>query len=208
LRGRARVPLTPTSSPSPLPLSAACGWPRAHRAFRLDLFRPSPKRYGASRRFSRHADSRSLIRDGNIIGSVAFMPETGTLSHGGRPDVDEIFNIAVVEHDGKRGAVRNRRDYRPFNPELIRTCSGSSSDRHCIELGLRSNFLMGDCAEAASKILASSRGKALSCGARGSSQPSGAPTPGSVTLASACSESVRRSRDVSTTPSQLRVAHH
>jgi hypothetical protein len=70
------------------------------------------------------------------------------------PNVDEIFNIAVVEHDGKRGAVRNRRDYRPFDPKLIRTCSGSSSDRYCVEFRLGSNFLMGHCAEAASKILA------------------------------------------------------
>lgn len=92
----------------------------------------------------------------NIIGSVAFAdrPEIGTLSYGERRNVDEIFNIAVVEHDGKRGAVRNRRDYRPFDPQPIRTCSGSSADSYCVEFRLCSNFRMGDCAQAASKIFA------------------------------------------------------
>jgi hypothetical protein len=83
------------------------------------------------------------------------MPETGSSDTEGRtPDVDKIFNIAVVEHDGKRCAVRNRRHYRPFDPKLIRKCSDSSPDRHCVELGPRPNFLLGDCAEAAGKILA------------------------------------------------------
>jgi hypothetical protein len=35
----------------------------------------------------------------------------------------------------------------------IPSCRGSSTDRHCVELRLRSNCLMGYCAEAASKIL-------------------------------------------------------
>ena len=72
------------------------------------------------------------------------------------PDVDKIFNIAAVEHDGERGSVRDRRNYRPFDTTLIRACSDPSADRHFIELHLRAILLLGNRTETASKILAAS----------------------------------------------------
>jgi hypothetical protein len=45
-------------------------------------------------------------------------------------DVDKILNIGAVVHDGKRSAFRNRRNDGSFDPTLIGTCSGSSTDRH------------------------------------------------------------------------------
>ena len=86
------------------------------------------------------------------------------------PDVNKIFNIAVIEHDGQRGAVRDRRNYRPFDTKLIRACSEPSADRHFVELYLRSVFLLGDRAEAASKVLAGDGGETRSNGGAGSSR--------------------------------------
>lgn len=85
-------------------------------------------------------------------------------------DVNKIFNITAVEHDGQRGTVRDRRNYRPFDTKLIRACSDPSADRHFVELYLRSIFLLGDRAKAASKVLAGGGGETHNNWGAGSSR--------------------------------------
>ena len=69
------------------------------------------------------------------------------------PHVDKSLNIAVIEYDGKRGAVWDRRHHRPFDTALFRACCDPPADCHFVELDPRSFLLLGARAETSSKIL-------------------------------------------------------